>query len=77
MKESQKYILGMSVKDLSLKDITEELTDCKRDLKVIEDYEQGKITYSELRCETMFEPSDKEGIILAIEELTEEKKRRQ
>lgn len=66
-------VFGMHIPELSLKDICEELTDLKRDLSVIEDYEKGIITLSELMRETSFLPADKSSIIDAIDKLKEEK----
>lgn len=67
-------VLGMNLAELSLRDICEEITDCKRDLAVIEDYEKGMLTYGELTRETMFHPSDKQFLIDAILKLREAKK---
>jgi len=66
-------ILGMNLKELSLKDICEELTDLKRDLSAIEDFEKGYLSYSELMTETSFSPSQKQIIIDGITKLKQEK----
>lgn len=70
--ETQK-VLGMNLSELSLRDICEEITDCKRDLAVIEDYEKGYLTYAELTRETMFHPSAKQSLADAIVKLKEVK----
>jgi hypothetical protein len=73
---SNRFVLGMNLDDLSLKDIREELTDIKRDLGAIEDYESGLISGSVLMHETMFKPSDKQKLIDAEKKLREEIRRR-
>lgn len=71
--ETTKKVLGMNVSKLSLRDICEELTDLKRDLSAIEDFEKGHLTYSELMAETSFLPSQKQMIIDGIAQLKQEK----
>jgi hypothetical protein len=69
-------ILGMNLAELSMRDICEEITDLKKDLAVIEDYEQGIISFGELTRETMFAPEAKNNIIVAINKLKQEKLKR-
>ena len=69
-------VLGMNLAELSMRDICEELTDLKRDLAVIEDYEKGVISLGELARETMFMPEAKNNIITAISKLKAEKLKR-
>lgn len=69
-------VLGMNLAELSMRDICEELTDLKRDLAVIEDYENGIITLGELTRETMFMPEAKNNIVVAITKLKAEKLKR-
>lgn len=71
-----KAVLGMSLTDLSLRDICEEITDLKRDLAAIEDFEKGIITHSELVLATSFKPSQKQLIIDTIDSLRAEKQKR-
>lgn len=66
-------VLGMNLEELSLKDICEELTDLKRDLSAIEDFDKGHLTYSELMAESSFLPSQKQMIIDGIAKLKKEK----
>lgn len=68
--------LGMKLAELSMRDICEELTDLKRDLAVIEDYEKGIITLGECMIETSFLPEAKGSIVEAIQLLREEKQNR-
>jgi hypothetical protein len=70
-------VLGMNLAELSLRDICEEITDCKRDVAVIEDYEKGFLTYGELTRETMFHPSAKQSLLDAILKLKEVKSQKQ
>ena len=70
-------VLGMDLSELSLRDICEELSDLKRDLRVIDDYEKGHISLGELTRETMFMPKAKNNIIVAISKLKTEKTKRQ
>lgn len=68
--------LGLILHDLSTRDICEELTDIRRDISAIEDYEKGLINYSEMREYTSFEPKDKPRLINAFKTLKEEKLKR-
>lgn len=72
----QTTILGMNLSELSMRDISEELTDLKRDLAVLEDYEKGNISYSEMANDTMMKPTDKTKIQSAMSALYEEKYKR-
>lgn len=66
----------MSLTELSLRDICEEITDLKRDLAAIEDFEKGAITHSELVLATSFKPSQKQLIIDTIDSFRAEKQKR-
>ena len=69
-------VLGMRLSDLTLKDILEELTDLKKDLRAIQEYERGEIRTSELTRRTTFWITEKPKIEEAIRVLTEEKIKR-
>lgn len=70
-------VLGMDLSELSLRDICEEISDLKRDLAVIDDYEKEYISLGELTREIMFMPEAKNNIIVAISKLKTEKTKRQ
>ena len=67
----------MDLSELSLRDICEEISDLKRDLAVIDDYEKEYISLGELTREIMFMPEAKNNIIVAISKLKTEKTKRQ
>lgn len=69
---SDRFVLGMNLDELSLHDITEELSDISRDIYAITDYEQSIIGYSELKKECSFEPADKLKLIEAKAKLQQE-----
>jgi hypothetical protein len=69
-------VLGMRLSDLTLQDISEELTDLKKDLRAIEEYERGDIRTSELTRRTTFWITEKPKIEEAIRVLTQERIKR-
>jgi hypothetical protein len=69
-------VLGMRLSDLSLKDICEELTDIRKDLTAINDFNEGGINFGELSQRTNFLPSDKHRLEWAQSILQEEKIKR-
>lgn len=74
--ETTTKVLGMNLAELSMRDICEEITDLKRDLSAIEDFEKGYLTYGELTRETSFQPNQKQSIIDGIAALKMEKQNR-
>jgi hypothetical protein len=76
LKNKSLSVLGMKLSDLSVKDICEELTDLKKDLRAIEEYERGEIRTSELTRRTTFWITEKPRIEEAIRVLTAEKIKR-
>lgn len=74
--KNNRTVLGMNLDELSLRDICEEITDIKKDLRYICEYENGTITYAELVRECMVEPEEKTALVQGLKILQEEKERR-
>lgn len=51
-------ILGLRAGDMSFSDICEEIKDVRNDIAVVEDYEAGRISRSELERDTTFQTTD-------------------
>ncbi len=72
----EQTVLGLRIKDLSLRDISEEITDIKRDIAAINDFNKNRINLGELSQLTTFMPSDLPKLKYAIQVLAKEKVRR-
>lgn len=64
-------VLGLKATDLSLQDICEEITDVKRDIAAIEQFNEGKMTAHELTRITMFKPVDLPSLKQGLQVLKE------